>query len=143
MEKSMSHWTNADVAVLKQSYATEPTTRIARRLDRSVAAIRTKAEELGLSKPRNISEASRCWTDEQISLLREIYPVTPAKDLMNLFNRSSSRIRSKAAELGLHKTIRARHPRPEYLRLYRVNEKAFNCLTPDMTYVLGFCDLPD
>lgn len=138
MGYSMSHWIIEEIADLKQSYSVEPTTSIAIRQGRSVAAIRTKAESLGLSKPRNISEAPRCWAPEQVALLRELYPTTQTGDLAKLLHRTPKRVQAKAAELGLHKTVRVRHPRPEHLRLYRVNEQAFTCLTPEMAYVLGF-----
>lgn len=43
------------------------------------------------------------WTDGEIAKLRELYPVTPMKQLETIFNRDTHKIYNKAFALGLKK----------------------------------------
>lgn len=44
------------------------------------------------------------WTDEEIDLLKELYPITCQTDLIKIFKRSSSSIYGKVEMLGLKKS---------------------------------------
>lgn len=44
------------------------------------------------------------WTKQDLKKLRQLYPITINKDLVPVFNRNITSIRTKAYELGIQKT---------------------------------------
>lgn len=44
------------------------------------------------------------WSDEQVALLRKLYPVTPAKELALVLGRSTAAVKGMVVMLGLKKT---------------------------------------
>lgn len=51
-----------------------------------------------------MSRTKRVWSDEEISYLREHYPIDPATDISTALHLSAGTITRKAAELGLSKS---------------------------------------
>lgn len=61
-------WTESEIEKLKQLYPLMTYSKIARRLKgRTYGAIRAKAQELGLTKPRHV------WTGAEVARLRKVY----------------------------------------------------------------------
>lgn len=77
-------WSDEEVKYLKHAYPTRSLEQIAKDLeDRSVASIRGKAWELGLTR-------KRAWTAEEDNVIRESYPSLPWNEIAKRLNRSSS-----------------------------------------------------
>jgi hypothetical protein len=69
---------------------------------------------------RTITLNTREWTEEEVYLLKELYPKTPTKDIANRLNRSLFSINNKATYLGLFKN-------PEYkTQSYSANTRKAN-----------------
>lgn len=100
--KRKRYWTEEEINTLVRLYPHTDTGELAKVLGRSVFSVRNKAARLNLAK------VNRCppkrWTAEEINLLRRLYPITSAKDLVQVFGRSTGAIRAKAWDLKLKKT---------------------------------------
>lgn len=59
-------------------------------------------------KPLRRPAPRQFWTDEEVELLRDLYPVTPTRDLAEAFGRPVASIYNQAFTLGIRKS-------PEYL----------------------------
>ena len=93
-------WTAKEVALLRELYPECPIPEIAKRLDRTVAAIRGKACCLGLKRK---SWCDKLWTAEELQLLRELYPTKDIQDIAERIGRSPSSVMAKANYLGFSK----------------------------------------
>ncbi len=93
-------WSEEEVKYLKHAYSTRSPENIAKDLeDRSVASIKGKAWELGLTRRRG-------WTAEEDNLIREYYLSLPWNEIARRLNRSSSGVQRRAHVLGLKRKPR-------------------------------------
>lgn len=91
---------------------------IARRLNRTVKSVRSKARKLQLlkssehkSKMGNVgtlnlrigSQKVKRWTKEEIETLWELYPIRRNSDIAGILDRTVSALTKKAYKLGLRK----------------------------------------
>ena len=92
-------WTKDDIKYLIDNYGRIPISEIAKHLNRTEGAIMTKSYKLNITNPN-------VWTDEDIELLKELYPIHSNKYLSdNIFTtKSPESIRTKGLLLGLHKS---------------------------------------
>ena len=60
----------------------------------SPSCIATKAKALGLTN-------DRYWTEEQINLLKEIYPTKPIDEVLRTMNKSIESVRHMAKKLKI------------------------------------------
>lgn len=81
---------------------------IARKLNRTVAAIQLKLRENGLAHYE-----SKDWTREEIELLELHYKSKTDLELGKMFNRTESAVRTKRKRLGLRKNARPASPHNE------------------------------
>ena len=97
---SAKPWSPAEVALLKDSFATSTWDELLRILpDRSRSSIQRKAEKLGLT--RTLSNA---WTEKELNLLREHYPSSDWDTILStLPSRSKDSIRVKAIEQSIQR----------------------------------------
>lgn len=106
--KAGSVWTARDVAFLVDLYPTCNNHDLAGRLGRSEWAIVGKARGLGLTKDRargytQQSGGGRSWSDEEMNLLRMLYPATPTEEIAEQMSRSRNAVHMKARRLQLRK----------------------------------------
>lgn len=88
-------WSEDEVKYLKYRYPTSSPEEIAKDLDnRSLASIKGKAWELGLTQ-------KRAWTAEEDNLIREYHLRLSWKEIAKRLNRSISGVQLRARALGL------------------------------------------
>jgi DNA-binding CsgD family transcriptional regulator len=102
--------------ILIKLYPTTSNKEIAKLLGRSVFAIKTQAQKLGLHKVtyepgvRNGSGV-KFWTKKEDALIRKLYPTTYAKDIAaRLEERDAKSIQTRAAFLGVKKDPEFKKP---------------------------------
>ena len=96
-------WTAKEVALLKELYPECPIGEIAKKLDRSVAAIENRAHQVGIKRK---SYLEKLWTAEELQLVSELYLTKDIQDIAERIGRSPSTIRAKAHDLGFSKRRR-------------------------------------
>lgn len=104
-------WTPAEDQALREfyerSYAGDPApqSELAKRLGRTVGAVRSRAEKIGISRPRAIKGGfvtTPKWSEEEEALLRELYPRLRMPQLLKRFpGRTRGSIFTRANVLGL------------------------------------------
>lgn len=90
-------WNKHDLNILKEFYNKIDTKDIQRKLSkhRSLNAIRAKSQMLGLGKDRK-------WTNEEVTLFKEVYSSKPLKQVLDLFpNRTKSSLFHQGHVLGI------------------------------------------
>ena len=91
-------WTAKEVALLKELYPECPFGEIAKRLGRSVAAVKQRAYSLGLKRK---SYLQKLWKPEDIALLKKLYPECPFDEISKRLDRSVAAVNQRAYLLGL------------------------------------------
>ena len=92
-------WTAKEVALLKELYPECPFGEIAKRLGRSVAAVKQRAYSLGLKRK---SYLEKLWTTEELEMLREQYPSCEStRELAKKIGRPWGSVRQIASNLGI------------------------------------------
>ena len=71
---------------------------IAEKLCRPLTAVRQKAYDMGMK-----TNVYNYWTDEELDVLTELYPITETDELAKRFDRSAGSVKTKARQLGLKK----------------------------------------
>ena len=101
----MKPWSVDEIRSLRRQYSRTGDADLARLFSCSEDEIRTKAEELALSKDKRTFKGRPMprWTEQQIEELRRDYPNTPNVELARRFRRSVKSVNSKAHGLGLKK----------------------------------------
>lgn len=108
-----SRWTREEINELRRLYGTRTDADLAAIFGRSLDAVQRIAKKYCLAKDKaflkrqNGEGASRMprWDEEELALLRDIYPKTPNLEIAQRLNRSVKSIVSKAHNLGLKKEI--------------------------------------
>ena len=97
-------WTKNDIKVLKETYPGEGSPGVYLKLGGKInkSQINLKAAQLGISR-NNGNYGNKKWTDEEIRILKKLYPEQGPKKTEEALKgeRSLSSIRSKAHEQGL------------------------------------------
>lgn len=95
---NFAKWTQKDTKYLKENYGKINTKIIAENLNRSTSAIIFKANSLGL-------KTREYWTEEEIELLKEVFPKYGNQELIELYfnHRSVAGIAGMARKLNLLK----------------------------------------
>lgn len=131
--KVVAAWSEAEKEVLYRWFKTHtPMAEILAKLPgRSLSAVLTFGEKLGLARPRSN------WTADELQILREFYPTEGSDVIDRLPGHLDSSVRNKASQLGL----RMRHQAPrrpwsaeEWQRLeesQHLPEQALRLLFPD------------
>ncbi len=103
-------WTRTEIGSLKRLYGSRSDEDLVVCLSRSVNQVRAKARELCLSKDKGflakVGDATQSmprWCDEEIVLLRELYPTTSNLTLAQRLHRSVASVANKGNQLGLKK----------------------------------------
>lgn len=97
-------WMTSEIRILRQHYPAGGRVACARLLDRSPAAIATRAREEGIAR-RAASGASSAWTVTEIAALRRLYPAGgTVACLAELPGRTRGAIRENARRLGLKRS---------------------------------------
>jgi len=104
-------WTQEEIVEFKRLYGTRTDEDLAAIFGRSLDAVKRLGARYCLAKDKAFvrkltgSSATRMprWSDEEIAMLAEIYPLTPNLDIAQRLNRSVKSIVSKAHNLGLKK----------------------------------------
>jgi len=92
-------YTSKEIDFIISNYNLMSYADIAKKLNRTLSAIRTKISKLGF-------KINQDWTDENIALLKKYYPDYTNKYLCEkyFFNRTPESIRTMALKFGLHKS---------------------------------------
>lgn len=109
--QSNEEWTRDEVAEFKRIYGTRTDEDLARIFGRNVQTITDLGEKLALAKDKaflrklNGKASTRMprWKQDELVLLREIYPTCSNLEIAGRLNRSVKSVVSKAHNLGLKK----------------------------------------
>ena len=91
-------WSKDEIKLLKKLYAGTPTEKVAKKVGRSLPAVRYRAHLLGLK--RQVQQEGR-WTPEDIAVLRELYPECPVGEISKRLGRTVNAIANRAHQLGI------------------------------------------
>lgn len=108
-------WTQEEVKILKEKYETATRQELLEIFEgRTWQSIRSKAQSIGLKRSDDASRLSKslghryrkdAWTDEEIDILKQLYPTGGSKAVNEkLPHRNRKAIVIKANELGLRFT---------------------------------------
>ena len=106
-----TRWTREEVAEFKRIYGTRTDEDLARVFGRPVDLVEKLATKLKLAKDkgflRKLNGASATkmprWTEDELNLLKELYPAHSNLDIATKLERSVKSVVSKAHNLGLKK----------------------------------------
>jgi len=99
-------WKPEDIALLKELYPECPFDEIAKRLGRTVNAVKQRAHSLGFKRK---SYLDKLWTPEELQMLREQYPTCEStRELAKKIGRPWGSVRQIASNLGITNEIRSR-----------------------------------
>ncbi len=87
-------WPAKDLRFLRDRYADLPAAEVARRLGRSLAAVRSKARKLGVRR-------REFWSGADLALLRKQYGRVPTRQLARALGRPAGAVHQKASKEGL------------------------------------------
>ena len=93
-------WNRSKIKRLKAEYPTANLRQLATQLQVTVAALKSKAQSMGLR--RAIQHHS--WTAKDLTLLLQLYPETPNKAIADMLHTSINSVENKAHTLRLRKT---------------------------------------
>jgi len=94
-------WTADENALLRELYPESPLPEIAKRLGRTVNAVKNRAHQLGIKRK---NWCDRLWTAEELEMLRELYPTCKNKrEVAEKIGRPWGSVRQIASNLGLSK----------------------------------------
>ncbi len=104
-------WTREEVADFRRIFGTRTDEDLARIFGRSIEAIRRQAQKYSLAKDKAFMRRLRGeaatrmprWTDAELELLREMYPLVSNLDIAQKLQRSVKSVVSKAHNMGLKK----------------------------------------
>ncbi len=104
-------WSREDVRRFRRLYGTRTDEDLARIFQRTSESIRRMAQRFALAKDKAFLKrlegpaATRMprWTQDELTLLRELYPTTANLELAHRLDRSVKSVVSKAHHLGLRK----------------------------------------
>lgn len=110
---SLRHeWTEADDDALREHYPSGDVARIAAVLDRSVYALRRRAQDLGVRRNSVVGGSRPTWTPQQDAVLRSMYANHDAAAIAEAVGRTVKGVYTRAIKLGLQTpNARARHAR--------------------------------
>lgn len=95
-------WSDKELADLQKMYPSRTNGALELHFGRSWQSILSKANQLGLKKPKNRNRKRRPWSDLEIGLLRALYPDTPREEIADqLIGRSLHAVQGMAHILGL------------------------------------------
>ncbi len=97
----MKTWTNKNIETLKQIYPKGNLIALAKVLNKTVPAVKSKAKLLGIKRTINVR---KIWTDKETETMSECYADTPTPTLAEWFDRSILSVYQKAALMGLNKS---------------------------------------
>ena len=95
-KSKINHWTNEQVALLKQIYPYYSNSELSVILKHPANSVSDKAIQLGLKK-------QKWWTDKELNVLKKYYPLLGAERIKDAFlpHRTTGSIKKKAHELGI------------------------------------------
>lgn len=108
LKSSKEPWTEEELSVLKEKYATSSPEEIAALLKRGKTDVITKARAMGIKK-----KSANSWTDEEVAYLREFYPQIGDR-VSNHLNRTPNACAEKAKLLGIYVTSKKYRKPPSW-----------------------------
>lgn len=105
------HWTDKEITILLERYATTDTFALAMELGRTKTGVQAKASAMGLRKRGGQrGGVVRHWSEHDLEILRAEYPRTLTDVLARRLGRSVNTVYNKASELGLRKDAALMRP---------------------------------
>ena len=95
--------TEEQIKYLRKNYGHKTLEELARHFGVSAPTVKFRAMEIGLKSAKVFPKRDSVWSEEQINLLKELYPTSALIDLSEMIGFSQPTIRKKAIELGLKK----------------------------------------
>lgn len=92
-------WTAAEIEDLRRSFGKEHPSVIAKRLGKSLPAVKSQAFKLGLRY-----REARGWTTSELREIRKRYPTEPTHELARSLGRSAQAVQDRARIMGIRKT---------------------------------------
>lgn len=92
-------WTDAEIKILIDYYPSDGTNITVKLPNRTVNAIKNKAQQLGILTRKPITS----WTAEEIEILKQYYPIEGKHVVSRLPGRTISTIQVYAFRLGIKK----------------------------------------
>lgn len=99
-KRESKHWTEEEIAKLRELYPTMRQEDIAAEIGRSADSVKYKAGNIGLR--HNIPQRN-AWTIAEDDYLREHYATEPTRDVAKAIGRSAAGVRYRCRMLGLKK----------------------------------------
>ena len=104
-------WSLEEIEILEKYYPAEGLAVAKRLPNRARRVIGHKAKRLGIICKRrfNAEEPDAFWTNEEIDILKQYFPLEGQETAMRLLNRTKSSVQHKAERLGIGKLWRYEH----------------------------------
>tara|TARA_R110000822_G_scaffold120633_6_gene254166 strand:- start:42 stop:413 length:372 start_codon:yes stop_codon:yes gene_type:complete len=98
-------WTLDDLALLRMRFGSWPNAKLSLYLDRDIAEVQAKAEELMLAKNKAVfaGRSMPRWAPAELDILRDLYHEKTNEEIARILKRSLKSVSSKASKLGLKK----------------------------------------
>lgn len=100
-------WDLDEIALLRLRFGSWPNAKLSLYLDRDVAEVQAKAEELMLAKNKAVfaGRSMPRWAPAELDTLRELYHEKTNEEIARILGRSLKSVSSKASKLGLKKEL--------------------------------------
>lgn len=129
------YWTDVEDNILYQYYQDMTTTQIQKEFlpNRTISGIKGRITKLNLGNKIESKE----WSDLEIMMLCDLYPVSTDEELTQAFDRTITSITGCASRLGLKKEKWVRWRKGNYGK-HKFDRHYFKQIdTPDKAYILG------
>lgn len=113
----MIQWEKEEIDFLKQNYTKMTRRELSDKLNRSIASIGWKVEDLGIQKFPS-------WTQEEINILKDNYIDKTTKELAVLLKRTKSGVQTKLNQLELNRPDKYTYD-TSYFENINTEEKAY------------------
>jgi HNH endonuclease len=106
----MKKWSASEIRTLKKLFPINNYPEIAKIINRTPAAINSKASELKLKKLETCKWFQKPWTDTDDKVLKTLYPTLTLPELCLRLNRKPASIQNRANILGIGKSVNFKNP---------------------------------
>ncbi len=101
MGRDCAAWNRSEIRILRRYYPRHGARFVADRTSRTIASVRCKAKRLGIALGRHRRVP---WSPQEITQLRDYYPIMETGLLANWLGRSRCAVFNKATQLKLDKS---------------------------------------
>ena len=118
-------WTDEQIEIVKQNYSTMPQNELLALLpDKTWNAVKYQAQLQGI-KREQWDRPSQDWIQEELSCLKQYYPIETEEWLCSQINKDWGTIQNKASYLGLRRVRQDAWTKEEKQKLLELREKGY------------------